>query len=360
MMPVEFDTIQSSVTGREYAITIALPLSYQFSDADYPVIYVTDGDFYAIPLAVAAAQLAFGQEVAEFIVVGVDYGNPDPMKWLELRELDMGTDGRENYLQFFEEELIPYIEAAYRADSANRTLAGHSSGGDFALYGLLNGANTFSNFIASSPGSIAGLIDSVDNFAANEGGTMTKLYLSVGDLDAEGTIAGVEAFDDALDDTSSDGLIHKMAVLDNETHLSARPRAFNNGVRWLFAGDTEEDALASRTTQEVFDSHQVAIETLDIEKLMADYAEDATLLTVNGPLIGKEAILTGFFQTSLEQFPDMKVTYGEIVCEDDVCLLKWSAEATNGDIPVGIGVLLIQDGLIQRQVEWFEVAPKED
>ena len=46
MMPIEFDTIESSVTGREYAITIALPLSYMFSDADYPVIYVTDGDFY--------------------------------------------------------------------------------------------------------------------------------------------------------------------------------------------------------------------------------------------------------------------------------------------------------------------------
>ena len=186
MMPIEFDTIESSVTGREYAITIALPLSYMFSDADYPVIYVTDGDFYAIPLALAAGQLAFGQEVSEFIVVGVDYGNPDPMKWLELRELDMGVDGRENYLQFFEEELIPYIEATYRADPANRTLAGHSSGGNFALYGLLNGANTFSNFIASSPGNIAGLVDSVDNFAANQGGTMTKLYLSVGDLDAKG------------------------------------------------------------------------------------------------------------------------------------------------------------------------------
>jgi len=173
-------------------------------------------------------------------------------------------------------------------------------------------------------------------------------------------IAGVEAFDNALVEMRADGLIHKMAVLDNETHLSARPRAFNNGLRRLFAGDWEEDALASRTTQEVFDSHQAAIENMDIEKLMADYAEDATLLTVNGPLIGKEAILTGFFQASLEQFPDMEVTYGEVVCEDDICLLKWSAEATNGDIPVGIGALLIQDGLIQRQIEWFEVTPKED
>ena len=52
----------------------------------HPVLYVTDGDFYAIPLGMSAAQLAFGQEVPEFITVGVDYGNPNPMEWLDLFE----------------------------------------------------------------------------------------------------------------------------------------------------------------------------------------------------------------------------------------------------------------------------------
>jgi predicted alpha/beta superfamily hydrolase len=234
MMPIEFDTIESSATGREYAITVVLPLSYMFTDVNYPVIYVTDGDFYAIPLGVAAGQLGFGQEVPEFITVGVDYGNPDPMAWLELRELDMGPDGRENFLQFFEEELIPTIESTYRADPSNRTLAGHSTGGDFALYGLLNAADTFSNFIASAPSGAAGLIDTVDNFTSNQGEAPAKLYLDVGDLDAEELIAGVQAFNDALVEMGFDGLDHEFAILDNETHLSVRPRAFNNALRWLF------------------------------------------------------------------------------------------------------------------------------
>ena len=186
MMPVDFDTVESSATGRKYVITVVLPLSYMFSDANYPVIYVTDGDFYAIPLAVAAGQLAFGQEVPEFITVGIDYGNPNPMEWLELRDLDMGLDGSERFLQFFEEELIPTIESTYRADTANRTLAGHSAGGNFALYGLSNAADTFSNFIASSPcGDAAGLLDLVENFTANQDETPARLYLSVGDLASE-------------------------------------------------------------------------------------------------------------------------------------------------------------------------------
>lgn len=237
MMPVEFHEITSSATGRDYRLTIALPMSYMFSEAHYPVIYVTDGDTYAIPLAMAAAQLAFGQEVPEVIVVGVDYGIPDPMEWLALRELDMGMEGSQNYLQFFEEELIPYMESNYRADSTNRTLAGHSSGGFFALYGLLHAADTFGNFIASSPGGAAVWLDAIDNFAANEGESPVRLYMSVGDLDQEEVVAEVQAFSDALSEAGFEGLDQEMAILDNETHLSARPRAFNNGMRWIFASE---------------------------------------------------------------------------------------------------------------------------
>jgi predicted alpha/beta superfamily hydrolase len=239
MMPIEFDSIASSATGRDYRLTIALPMSYMFSEADYPTIYVTDGNAYAIPLATAAAQLGFGQEVPEFIVVGVDYGTPNPMEWLELRDLDMGLDGSENYLKFFEEELIPYIESNYRVDSSNRTLAGHSAGGNFALYGLLHAADTFSNFIASSPGGATMWVDAIESFTANQGETPAQLYMSVGDLDMEEVVADVQTFADALAVAGFEGLDQDMAVLDNETHLSARPRAFTNGLRWIFGASGE-------------------------------------------------------------------------------------------------------------------------
>jgi predicted alpha/beta superfamily hydrolase len=239
MMPIAFDTIASSATGRDYTLTVALPISYMFTEADYPVVFVTDGDFYAIPLAMAAGQLAFGQEIPEFITVGVDYGNPNPMEWLELREMDMGVEGSEKFVQFFEEELIPYIEANYRADSTNRTLVGHSSGGNFALYGLLHAADTFSNFISSSPGGAAWWMDAIENFSANQGETPAKLYLSVGDLDDPASIADIQAFSDALAGMGFEGLDQEMAILENETHLSVRPRAFTNAMRWLFGGGNE-------------------------------------------------------------------------------------------------------------------------
>jgi len=115
-----------------------------------------------------------------------------------------------------------------------------------------------------------------------------------------------------------------------------------------------------RTPEEVFTSHKEAIETLNFEQLGADYAENAVLLTLDESFIGREAILTGFFQTVMAQFPDVKIAYEQITHEDDLWLLKWTAEASAMTIPVGLGILVIEDGFIQRQVEWFEIVPKEE
>jgi ketosteroid isomerase-like protein len=115
----------------------------------------------------------------------------------------------------------------------------------------------------------------------------------------------------------------------------------------------------SRTTQEVFESHQEAIEKGDFEQLAGDYAEDAVLITLDGAFQGREMILNGFFKTTFDQVPDVKITFEKVVYEGDMCLLKWSAVASAGTVPHGTGAFLIHDGFIQRQWEWFEMVPKE-
>ena len=116
-----------------------------------------------------------------------------------------------------------------------------------------------------------------------------------------------------------------------------------------------------RTTEEVFQSHREAIEALDIKKLMADYAEDAVMVTLDGTMHGKEAIQKNFFEAMLAQFPDFKVTYDDdkIVFEEDICLMEWSGDASAVSVPAGLGILLIEDGLIKRQIEWMQLVPKE-
>jgi ketosteroid isomerase-like protein len=115
----------------------------------------------------------------------------------------------------------------------------------------------------------------------------------------------------------------------------------------------------TRSTQEVFDSHQEALETGDFAKLAADYAEDAILLTLDRSYIGREAIVKDFFQMMFGQFTNPVIHFDKTAVEGDVFLLQWSAVADEGTIPHGTGVFIIRDGLIQRQGEWFEIVLKE-
>jgi len=115
----------------------------------------------------------------------------------------------------------------------------------------------------------------------------------------------------------------------------------------------------TRSTREVFDSHQEAIETMNFEKWAADYADDAILVTIDGSFHGRDAIMKDFYQAVMSQFPDVKINFEKVNVEGDVCLLQWSAEASNASIPRGVGLFIIQDGLIQRQGEWFEILPKQ-
>ena len=114
----------------------------------------------------------------------------------------------------------------------------------------------------------------------------------------------------------------------------------------------------TRTTQEVFDAHQAAFEVGSLELLMADYAEDAILLTLDGAFVGKEAV-QGFFVNALQSFPNFKVSFDKTAVEDDFFLLQWSGDSDVATFPQGVATLHIKDGMIQRQTEWMVVVPKE-
>jgi hypothetical protein len=119
----------------------------------------------------------------------------------------------------------------------------------------------------------------------------------------------------------------------------------------------EEVYAMARTTQQVFDSHQAAFEPINLEKLMADYAHDAVLLTLDGAFVGKEAI-RGFFEYMFNSHPHVRISFERTAVEGDTFLLQWSGESDVATFPRGTAAFIITDGKIQRQVEWMEIVPK--
>jgi len=112
----------------------------------------------------------------------------------------------------------------------------------------------------------------------------------------------------------------------------------------------------ARSTKQVFDNHMAALESGDIAKLMADYADDAILITPDGALVGKPAIQAAF-EGMVQGSPNLKFTSQDIV-EGDTLLTIWSAESDTATMPQGVDTFVIRDDKIQRQTAWFVVHPK--
>jgi ketosteroid isomerase-like protein len=113
----------------------------------------------------------------------------------------------------------------------------------------------------------------------------------------------------------------------------------------------------ARTTEQVFHDHVLALERGDLHALMADYAEDAVLVTMDGVYVGREAI-QGFFIGAFSSMPNLKLTgTGEHVY-GDVVLCSWTADSTVASIPTGVDSFVIRDDKIRLQTGWFTVAPK--
>jgi len=121
----------------------------------------------------------------------------------------------------------------------------------------------------------------------------------------------------------------------------------------------QQPAPPTRTVQEVFDHHKAAFQAKDIPTLMEDYADDAVLLMLDGPAVGKEAI-QATFEGLFAAFPGVELTLWETsVPSDNLLLLHWTAESDIGTFPTGVATFVIEDGLIQRQTEWFAFVPKQ-
>ncbi len=121
------DSIVSQITGIEYPLRVYVPSGYSAAATKaYPVIYATDGQWYASPFSEAIAQK--GKDI---ILVAIEQGPNDR------RAIDYRLPAARDYLRFIVEELIPAVETVYRIDPKQRALSGASYGGLFVGLALL-------------------------------------------------------------------------------------------------------------------------------------------------------------------------------------------------------------------------------
>jgi predicted alpha/beta superfamily hydrolase len=143
-------TIKSAVLGEDRIVLVRTPVGYETNKLSYPVLYMTDGDDHMGHTASTIEFLTENGRMPDLIVVGVT--NTDrtrdltPVKSSNKNaagELQFPTSGgADNFLKFFETELIPEIEKQYRVQPY-RIFAGHSLGGLFAIHAMITKPGTF-------------------------------------------------------------------------------------------------------------------------------------------------------------------------------------------------------------------------
>ena len=243
MPDTEVRTLESSATGRRYDVYVRLPEEYARGQETYPVLYVLDGQWDFKLLDSIYGGLHYDGFVPEMLIVGITYSGDAPdyealraMDYTPVRNASVpGSGGAPKFLTFFKEELIPFIEANYRADGSRRALMGSSFGGSFTLYAMFAEPELFSGYVAASPAVPYGdgaAFDQEAEYASEHQDLPVRLFISVGEL--ESLARPVEEFMRILNERAYTGLEMETRIIEGERHAGNKPEAFNRGLRFIF------------------------------------------------------------------------------------------------------------------------------
>lgn len=236
----DYFALQSAAAGGTYHIHVRLPPEYDQGDARYPVVYVLDGDSLFPVLAANHLFLTYDDGLPEVIVVGIAYGAFDPEVNRRGYDFsapapDAGPDqgGAPAFHRFLEHELIPAVEARYRADPERRILFGQSRGGYLVLYSAYTDPDRFWGRIASNP-----VFDPGRQrfFSPPAQGTRADLGLVVtsGSEDNPGLRQAALEWFAAMERPGDRPWAVHAVTIEGGTHAADSTRSYRQGMGWLF------------------------------------------------------------------------------------------------------------------------------
>ena len=232
--------LKSDVLGEERTVLIRTPVGYETNKLSYPVLYMTDGDAHMDHTSSTIAFLTRNGRIPDLIVVGVT--NTDRTRDLTpVKSTDKrfpGGGGADNFLKFFETELIPHIEKEYRVQPY-RILAGHSLGGLFVIHSMITKPGLFNSFIAVSP-SLAWekgeALKRAADFLKTHKEMKATLYVSVGNEELTALTDPFETFRALLSKTNIKGFEWQAERMADEDHGSVVMRSHYMGLRKVYQG----------------------------------------------------------------------------------------------------------------------------
>jgi predicted alpha/beta superfamily hydrolase len=249
--------LYSKVLKEKRPYRIALPKSYtdkKYTPASYPVLYVLDGEmaFEYYTSVVRFLSRGVYASIPEMIVVGIDNtdrtrdltptkaSKPSPNDTAKL--LFTNSGGAENFIQFIGTELMPAIDSVYRTNGYT-IFAGHSFGGLFASWVLLNHTHLFNAYLLHDPSlwwdrqymlkQTAQQLPAI-NFKK------ARVYVSQANNEEKGSFdehfESIKTFSHICDSVNNKTLALQYRFYENEDHGTIPMPATFDGLKYIFDG----------------------------------------------------------------------------------------------------------------------------
>ena len=132
----------SQITGVDYPYEVYLPPGYDSSSKSYPVVYVTDGQWFN------GFAYTLERKRKPVIMILINEG-PSDSTGVERRGVDYDLPGAHDFARLIKQELVPFVESKYRTGK-ERTFFGHSLGGTLGAVLIADepiGSPYFKNYI---------------------------------------------------------------------------------------------------------------------------------------------------------------------------------------------------------------------
>jgi predicted alpha/beta superfamily hydrolase len=240
----------------KFLIKVHLPENYAKTDQLYPVLYMTDADwFYG-----TASDMAYmmGLEGKNFILVGICYGDKETCRDKRLKDLgsDLNADGIPAYTlyqSFLKDELFPKIESRYRASGNNRTYFGWSLGALFANHLLYEQRDLFDNYILGGgrfPMDWSGHMDSTLRQARND--RPLSVYVGFPGRDASRDDY-INMLKSLKDEDLADIFLHWDIYADQGHDIESAADALWKGMRYTFSQKQLTPTLMNRVQRDGLD-----------------------------------------------------------------------------------------------------------
>ncbi len=249
-------TINSKILNTNREIIIYLPESYNFNDYyRYPVIYLLDGKkfFHSFTGVVAQKSSDASPQIPEMILVGIvsqdRVKDSSPTNSLigytgnEEKGLEV-SGGADNFIEFIEKELIPYIDQTYRSNDC-RIFTGYSFTGLPVLHALFSRSELFNSYLViefSAWWDEEVTLKNLNVFFKHYKGPYKDVFISTVDRvknvvyreEENKTWKFIQRFEQNLPENVDLG--YKKYGYKSENHHSTPLISFLDGLKYLFRG----------------------------------------------------------------------------------------------------------------------------